>query len=172
MPETETPVGAIDHLARAKRLADFIDNHASKLNSDCLDSQGVRIDEEFGEDVADEDVRVPHRYALGMWDGSSSYIEFHATVEDAESGASGLGGDYPFAPSRMVDLDTGHEYEPVVSVSLVAQRWAVPAKVSIGENVYPYDAMFATEEQARAFVAEPGDAEITGEPRDTWAVAA
>lgn len=99
----------IDHHKRAERLRDFLDS-LSKVNSEHLDQQDVKLDGEIP--------HVPCRYALSEWDGSSTCVNFADTIESANEIAADLGGgDYPWSPGEMLDLDTGVTYEPVVTVT-------------------------------------------------------
>jgi hypothetical protein len=150
-----------DHHARATRLRDFIDS-LSKVNDDLAEAD-VDLDGEIP--------NVPCRYAVSEWDGSSTSINFADTIEDANAIAADLGGgDYPWAPGEMMDLDTGVPYEPNVTVEFVAQRWLVHASPDDSDLVF--NVRFTSEKQAREYIATHEDPEsgmtvLDGEPIDT-----
>lgn len=153
----------IDHHKRADRLREFMEN-LSKLNEDCLADTGITLDGEIP--------HVPARFAESEWDGSGSFINFFDTIEDANAGAGDLGGEYPWVPSTMLDLDTGVAYEPMVTVRFKPLRWVV--KVSFGAT-RTYDMRFPTKravhEYLRAQKANGGVTVLEG-PTDTLREAA
>lgn len=142
---------------RADTLRDLIEGgDLAKLNEDCLRDQDVDLDGEIP--------HVPKRYAQSEWDGSSNWINFADTIEEAQAMAGDLGGgDYPWAPGVMVDLDTGVPYQPVVAVTYEPQRWLV--HVSKDDSNLVLKARFTSEEQAREYIASH-----KADDEDAWTV--
>lgn len=130
----------IDHHKRAERLRSFMDE-LSAVREYALSDHGIELDGEIP--------KVPHRFAQSEWDGSETYINFFDTVEEANAGAGDLGGEYPWVPGAMVDLDTGMHYEPFVTVRFKPLRWVV--KVSGPRNDVT-DVRFPTKRMAAGWV--------------------
>lgn len=153
-----------DHHARAERLRDFMGD-LSKVNEECLDQAEITLDGEIP--------NVPHRYAISEWDGNGSWINFADTLEDAEAIAADLGGgDYPWSPGEMIDLDTGVPYEPNVTVAFTAKRWAV--SISDRDSNLVLKVRFTDEAKAREYIAvqkanADGWTVLDDEPIDTMA---
>jgi hypothetical protein len=153
----------VDHHARADRLRDAIESW-TKVNEDCLDRADIDLDGEIP--------HVPHRYAASEWDGSSTWINFADTIEEANAISGDLGGEYPWAPGEMIDLDTGVPYEPKVTVEYEAQRWLVHASPDDSDLVF--NVRFTSEEKAREYIEahkdpESGMTALDSEPIDELA---
>lgn len=106
----------IDHRARAERLREVIAEHR-KVSDDSLDDQGVVIEDARGR--RHPRPKVPHRYVSTTFDGEGCWLEFTDSLQEAAASLSGLGGgDYPYAPGTVYDLDSEESWEPLVSVEL------------------------------------------------------
>lgn len=148
MPKTATAI-AIDHHKRATNLLELLDD-CSKVNDDALHEAEVEIEDLEGEDP---DPRVPKRYAATEWDGSSTWVNFYDTFEEAAEGAAdSIMGEVAWAPGALMDLDTGRRWEPNVSVKWEPLRWGLRTRTkrSYGEPTEATMA-FVTKRQAQDY---------------------
>lgn len=133
-----------DHHARADRLRDFIES-LSKVRDECLDEAEVDLDGEVPQ--------VPKRYAVSEWDGNETYIHFADTEKEANAIGGDLGGgDYPWSPGEMMDLDTGVTYEPHVTCKYTPMRYVV--NISHDESNRVFKARFTRKNVARKYIAD------------------
>jgi hypothetical protein len=136
----------IDHHARAERLRDLMENLA-RVDEASFETHPDRV-----VDLDGEIPNVPYRFAVSEWDGNSNAINFADTLEDAAAIAADLGGgECPWSPGTMVDLDTGNTYEPVVTVSYQPIQWKVTYSwTRSADHVSEY--RFASKEHAQEWI--------------------
>lgn len=168
MPETET---AIDHEARAERLREFLDGHASKYKHESLDEANVQPFEEEVEAEGGGPINVPHRYALATYDGDESWVQFCDDLDELAASAADLGGgDYPWSPGSAIDLDTGLMFEAALHAQLYPLTWAVDITFrGYGREVTSVG-RFVSREAADNYREQMRgeDAWTIGEPEQRW----
>lgn len=98
----------MNHAKRLERVMELADEFG--VETDCLDA----IDTETPE--------VPFRFAVREFGGTYNWITFFDNFEDCKKYADGCPfGDSPWAADRIVDLDTGEEWEVLRYEAIIGQ---------------------------------------------------
>jgi hypothetical protein len=127
----------IDHHARAERLNEFHDS-LYRVREFEHEYEGLDLDGEIPQ--------VPFRYAGSTWDGTDTVL---VLADDMDELPIYDDGDNAWVPGeRVIDLDTGHEYEAVVTITFVLRTHRIRWKSAIGDTLHVFHRKVTSEQEA------------------------
>jgi hypothetical protein len=127
----------IDHLARLERLEEFRESLYRVRD----------FEHEYEDlDLDSEHPNVPFKYVGSTWDGTDSVLVLADELDELPIFDD---GDNAWVPGeRVIDLDTGDEYEARVSISFVLRTFRVRWKSTINDTLLSFHRKVTSEQEA------------------------